>query len=73
MQEWLRDRIPKGKVSSAMMAHLKRELFHGVWDRLLDDEFVEACENGMVIDCLDGVKRRVFPRIFTYSADLPEK
>ncbi|KAF9232549.1 hypothetical protein BU15DRAFT_90630 [Melanogaster broomeanus] len=29
--------------------------------------------NGVVITCYDGVKRRVFPRIFTYSADYPEK
>jgi hypothetical protein len=56
-----------------MLAHLKRELFHEIWNLLLDDEFMDAYENGMVIDCVDGITRRVFPRIFTYSADLPEK
>jgi hypothetical protein len=27
----------------------------------------------MVLKCADGVLRRIFPRIFTYSADYPEK
>ena len=40
---------------------------------LLDDEFIEAYRNGMVIRCYDGVLRRIYPRIFTYSADYPEK
>jgi hypothetical protein len=40
---------------------------------LLDDEFLEAWKHGIVITCCDGVKRRFYPRIFTYSADYPEK
>ncbi|KAL1749401.1 hypothetical protein FB107DRAFT_280858 [Schizophyllum commune] len=28
---------------------------------------------GIVVRCLDGIERRVYPRIFTYSADYPEK
>jgi Plavaka transposase len=56
-----------------VLAHCKRELFHGVWRILLDDNFIEAYKNGIVIKCYDGVVRRVFPRIFTYSADYPEK
>jgi hypothetical protein len=27
----------------------------------------------MVVKCADGIERRVYPRIFTYSADYPEK
>jgi hypothetical protein len=27
----------------------------------------------MVIQCADGIERRIYPRIFTYSADYPEK
>ncbi|KAL1658479.1 hypothetical protein GGF50DRAFT_67162 [Schizophyllum commune] len=53
--------------------HCHRELMHAVWDTLLDEEFVHAYKYGMVIRCLDGVERRVYPRIFTYSADYPEK
>jgi hypothetical protein len=56
-----------------VLTHCKRELFHGVWRILLDEEFIHAYKNGIVIKCHDGVSQRVFPRIFTYSADYPEK
>ena len=39
----------------------------------MDDDFVEAYRDGVIIECFDGVKRRVYPRIFTYAADYPEK
>lgn len=44
-----------------------------VWRILLDDEFTDAYENGFVMTLPDGMERRVFPRLFTYSADYPEK
>jgi hypothetical protein len=56
-----------------MLAHLKRELMHSIWAKLLDDDFHEAYSVGMVIEFTDGVKRRVFPRLFTYSADYPKR
>ncbi|KAG8790272.1 hypothetical protein FRC12_012346 [Ceratobasidium sp. 428] len=59
--------------SEALLTHLRRELMHEVWKHLLDGDFINAWHNGMVIECADGVKRRVFPRILTYSADYPEK
>jgi hypothetical protein len=46
---------------------------HQVWRILLDDEFLEAYRHGVVLRCTDGVMRRVYPRIFTYSADYKEK
>jgi Plavaka transposase len=48
-------------------------MFHAIWRILIDDDFLDAYRNGIVIKCHDGVYRRVFPRIFTYSADYPEK
>lgn len=57
----------------ALLAHCKREAFHGVWRLILDDDFRRAYEHGIVVDCADGVRRRLYPRIFTYSADYPEK
>ncbi|KAI0058498.1 hypothetical protein BV25DRAFT_1810603 [Artomyces pyxidatus] len=54
-------------------AHCQRELYHEQWSTILDEEFVEAYKHGIVIDCCDGVRRRFYPRIFTYSADYPEK
>jgi hypothetical protein len=43
------------------------------WRILLDDEFMDAYENGIVFMFPDGIQRRLFPRLFTYSADYPEK
>ncbi|RXW14635.1 hypothetical protein EST38_g11213 [Candolleomyces aberdarensis] len=56
-----------------ILTHCRRKLMHAVWRLLLDDEFLHAYTYGIVIKCVDGVERRVYPRIFTYSADYPEK
>jgi hypothetical protein len=65
-------RISKtGMVS--LHTHCRRELFHGCWEILLDEDFLFAYRHGLVLKCPDGVLRRVFPQIFTYSADYPEK
>ncbi|TFK18413.1 hypothetical protein FA15DRAFT_603337 [Coprinopsis marcescibilis] len=62
-----------GSVQDEFMAFLNRETFHRQWSILLDDELLDAIENGLVITCCDGKKRRFYIRIFTYSADFPEK
>ena len=59
--------------SEAMKTHLKRELMQGIWDIMLDEWFMEAYKHGIPIKCADGIWRRVFPRLITYSADYPEK
>lgn len=73
----IQDRIRElgdGKaIPKPLLTHLRRELIHEVWNQLLDDGFLHAWRNGMVIRCADGITRRVFPRIFSYSADYPEK
>ena len=61
------------KPSNALLTHCHRELFHAQWRILLDDEFLEAYEHGIVITCQDQVKCRIYPRIFSYSANYPEK
>lgn len=57
----------------SIITHCRRELMHAIWKFLLDDDFVHAYKYGMVIKCADGVDRRIYPRIITYSADYPEK
>ncbi|KAJ3724747.1 hypothetical protein C8R42DRAFT_719390 [Lentinula raphanica] len=61
------------KRKADVLTHCNRELYHAVWRHLLDDEFVHAYHYGVVIECNDGIKRRIYPRFFTYSADYPEK
>ncbi|KAG1832562.1 hypothetical protein F4604DRAFT_1945993 [Suillus subluteus] len=64
----------KGKgVGRECTTHCQRELFQAQWRILLDAEFLEAYEHGIVLLCCDGIKRRFYPRIFTYSANYPEK
>lgn len=46
---------------SDILTHCKRELVQAVWKVLLDDEFVEAYKNGMVVKCWDGVHQCIFP------------
>ena len=55
------------------MAHLNRECYHEQWAIILDDELLAAIREGVVIECSDGIKRRFFIRIFTYSSDYPER
>lgn len=59
--------------SADIMAHLKRELMHGIWDLLLSPEFIHAYVHGIVVKCYDGIERLIFPRFFTYGADYPGK
>ncbi|KAG6911067.1 hypothetical protein DXG01_004582 [Tephrocybe rancida] len=60
------------KPSDDLMAHCRREVFHAQWEALLDDEFLHAWRHGVLILCGDGITRRIYPRLFTYSADYPE-
>ena len=64
-----------GKAASkALLTHCWREIFQATWHILVQDlEFLDAYVNGLVIDCIDGIKCRIFPHFFTYSADYPKK
>jgi hypothetical protein len=78
LPDWFQDIAasfhPKWKTQKKeILTHCRRELMHAVWRVLLDDDFLHAYKYGIVIKCHDGVERRVYPRIFTYSADYPEK
>jgi hypothetical protein len=72
VRELLREVTGKD-LSEETLRHCRRELFQAVWAILLDPDFVEAYRHGIIVECSDGITRRIFPRIFTYSADYPEK
>ena len=59
--------------TAAMLTHCKHELMQAIWSFLLDSEFLDVYENGMVIKFSDGIFCRVFLCLFTYAADYPEK
>ncbi|EAU83872.2 hypothetical protein CC1G_09541 [Coprinopsis cinerea okayama7 len=48
------DASGKDRIDPALLTHCERELFHAQWRLLLDDEFIEAYQHGIVVDCPDG-------------------
>ena len=46
---------------------------HAVWAILLDNDFLYAYEHGIIILCPNDRSQCFYPRIFTYSANYPEK
>ena len=73
IQDTIKTAIRKA-ASKAHLTHCRRETFQAAWLILLQDpEFLDAYVNGMIVDCIDGIRRRLFPRFFAYSADYPEK
>ncbi|PPR03767.1 hypothetical protein CVT24_007510 [Panaeolus cyanescens] len=73
LQDIYRDIYNGISATDNTITFLKRELMHAIWLLMLDEEFVHAYVHGIVMQCADGIWRRIFPRIFTYSADYPEK
>ena len=73
-ESWISSWHPRWDTQhNQLMAHCRRKLIQAVWRYILDDDFIHAMIYGVVVTCYDGVKRRIYPRLFTYSADYPEK
>ena len=73
IDDLLIDIAPTKSHRPILKTHCRRELIHEVWRLLLDSEFIDAYRHGIVLTCADGIQRRIYPRIFTYSGDYPEK
>ncbi|EPS94248.1 hypothetical protein FOMPIDRAFT_29937, partial [Fomitopsis schrenkii] len=71
-QDWYKEYFDTS-ATAAVLRFCRKELMHAIWRLLLDDDFMEAYREGMLVQCGDGILRRLFPRFFTYSADYPEK
>ena len=61
------------KLKAELLSHCRQECIHAQWRIILDEEFLDAYEHGIVIECCDGITCRFYPRKFTYTADYPEK
>jgi len=59
--------------NSMFLSQCHQEMYHAQWSIILDNEFLEVYKHGMVVECCDGISRRFYPHIFTYSADYKEK
>ncbi|KAG8971132.1 hypothetical protein FRC05_011501 [Tulasnella sp. 425] len=74
IQDFIRSQGSSKSASAETLRHCKRELFHAVWAQLVQDpDFLEVYRHGIVIECADGITCHVYPRIFTYSTDYPER
>ncbi|KAG6912842.1 hypothetical protein DXG01_011609, partial [Tephrocybe rancida] len=70
---WSSQYLGKNKTNSEFLSHCRRELTHAQWRLLLDDDFINTYQHGLVVQWEDGISRRFYPRIFCYSADYKEK
>ncbi|KAF8577949.1 hypothetical protein K439DRAFT_1648918 [Ramaria rubella] len=72
LQDFIQEICGGQAATGALLTHCQREFIQAVWALLLDKEFMAAYKQGIVIQCADGILRRVFLHLFTYSADYPE-
>ena len=73
-ESWISDWHPHwNSQRSQLMAHCQRELIHTIWKYLLDGDFIHAMKYGVIVTCHNSVRRQIYPRIFTYSANYPKK
>ncbi|KAI6099254.1 hypothetical protein EDD17DRAFT_1752921 [Pisolithus thermaeus] len=63
----------KQALSQEVLTHCKHDLFHAIWDLILDKWFMDAYQSGIIIWCADGITQWIYPHFFSYSADYPEK
>ncbi|KAI6122144.1 hypothetical protein EDD16DRAFT_1691903 [Pisolithus croceorrhizus] len=56
-----------------VLTHCKCDLFHAIWDLILDMQFMDAYQSGIIIWCADRITWWIYPHFFSYSADYPEK
>ena len=76
LPDWIQDTykgIYGATAKSDVLTFLKCELVHAIWCLLLNEDFINAYIFGMIVLCADGIERHLFPQLFTYSADYPEK
>jgi hypothetical protein len=74
LNQFIREYMEGTNATPPLYTHCKRELTHAILKKLFHDpEFRHAYVHGIVVECSDGIKRRLYPRFFTYSADYPEK
>lgn len=70
--DWYRGKFGQDP-SDETITHCKRELIHAVWMLILNSAFMMAYQFGVLVCFADQIVRRVFPRLFAYMADYPEK
>lgn len=52
---------------------MRREIPHAIYAKMFDEDFMRAYRDGIILMCGDAIIRSMHPRLFTWSADYPEK
>jgi len=56
-----------------LMMHCRREVLHCSMGYTFGQGVMMAYEHSIIIECCNGITRRFYPRLLTYSADYKEK
>ncbi|EJD41141.1 hypothetical protein AURDEDRAFT_69087 [Auricularia subglabra TFB-10046 SS5] len=74
LQNFVQKLHGKGKAKgNPIFTQCRREYFQGALKLLFNKDFWDMYAHGDIVDCADGVRRRLYLRLFVYSADYPEK
>jgi len=65
--------MKNGRPNKKISSHCWRELMHGIWKFLLNEDFLYTYKYGIVVQGPDQIEQRIYPWIITYSADYPKK
>ena len=72
-KDYLTERNKGVLPSKELVKYCSKVLFHQQWSILLDKQLVDAMKDGLVMGGPDGERHCFYPRVFTYSADYPER
>ncbi|KAI0257812.1 hypothetical protein BC834DRAFT_838847, partial [Gloeopeniophorella convolvens] len=72
VQDAYREQFGKSATNNTL-THLKWELIHQILHLIQNKKFVDAYEDGLILDCGDGTQMLMFLRLLIYAADYPEK
>ncbi|KAF9642857.1 hypothetical protein BDM02DRAFT_3157534 [Thelephora ganbajun] len=70
--DWYRETFSRDP-SDEIITHCKWELIHAVWMLILNTAFMMAYQFGILVCFADKIICHVFPHLFAYMADYPEK
>ncbi|KAJ3543081.1 hypothetical protein NMY22_g3268 [Coprinellus aureogranulatus] len=73
-EDYITTQTGGGNLPPKLIPYLNQEAMHAQWAIILGEAGLQdAIANGFIFKCSDGRERRFYIRIFTYSADYPEK
>ena len=66
-------KVARRKAPDDVLTFVCRSTYQAVFVHMLSGHFETLYYQGFVLKCGNGVVRRIYPRVFAYSADYLEK